>query len=81
MSVQTAGYSGQANSATRLAEISIFGVKDFEGVKNAIMEMVVRLRPVAVEAGAEAPHVATDAEMREELRRIRKGIEGLSSAR
>lgn len=81
VSIQTAGYSGQSNSATRLAEMAIFAVKDFEGIKNTIMEMVVKLRPVAVEAGVETPHEATDAEMLEELRRIRKGIEGLSKAR
>ncbi len=79
VSIQTAGYSGQPSSGVRFAEISIFGVKDFESIKDAIMGMIVRSRPVAVEAGVETTHVMPDAEILEELRRIRKGIESLAS--
>ncbi len=77
VSIQTAGYSGQAGGP-RFAEIAIFGVKEFEGIKDAIMSMIVRSRPVAIEAGVETVHRTSDTEILEELRRIRKGIEVLS---
>jgi len=78
VSIQTAGYSGQAGSSGRFAEISIFGVKDFEEIKDAIMGMVVRYKPVGAEAGVETAHKTLDVETLEELKRIRKGIEELS---
>lgn len=72
VSVQTAGYSGPASGRTRFAELSIFGVKDFDAVKDAIMSVVARHRPVAVEAGADQEPDAVS-----ELRKIREGIEEL----
>ena len=78
VSIQTAGYSGQANSGVRLAEISIFGVKDFEGIKDLMMDKIARTKPVAVEAGMEPDHGRPDDEILMELRKIRRGIEDLS---
>ena len=74
VSVQTAGYSGQSGGGGRLAEIAIFGVKDFDEIKDAIMAIISRYRPVAVEAGVEAAQGPL-AEVLHELRRIREDIE------
>jgi len=54
--IQTAGFSGGAGSAGgfRPAEAVIFGVKNFEEIKDKVMDFVRRVRPVAVEARAEA---------------------------
>lgn len=79
VSIQTAGYSGQSSSGTGVAEISIFGVKDFEAIKDAMMSVISRSRPMAVEAAAETNPMAQGAEVLEELRKTRKGIEDLSN--
>ncbi len=79
VSIQTAGYSGQSSSGVRLAEIAIFGVKDFESIKDTVMRMATKSRPIAVEAGVETTQRASDEEILEELRRIRKGIDVLSA--
>ena len=79
VSVQTAGYSGTSGSGPRFAELSIFGVKDFDTIKDDIIGMIVKFRPMAVEAAAETGTSRLDAEMLEELKKIRKGIEELSS--
>jgi membrane protein YdbS with pleckstrin-like domain len=73
--IQTAGYSS-GSSGTHLAEAVILGVKDFEGLKDAILTQVRRLRPVGVEAAAEsaAPRGVSEAIL-EELRRTRKALE------
>ena len=53
--IQTAGFSGAAGSAgARPAEAVIFGVKNFEEIKDKLMNFVREIRPVAVEARAEA---------------------------
>jgi len=53
--IQTAGFSGAAGSAgARPAEAVIFGVKNFEEIKDKVMDFVREIRPVAVEARAEA---------------------------
>lgn len=75
VSIQTAGYSGQSSGGARFAEISIFGVKNFEAIKDALMTAAVRHRPVAVEAGVETGREGD--EVVAELRRIRAGIEDL----
>jgi len=76
--VQTAGYHayGGPYGGGLVAEASIFGVKDFEEIRDFIMNMVRRLRPVAVEAGVEAavPEEATR-QMLAELRKIREILE------
>lgn len=74
VSIQTAGYSGQSSGA-RFAEIGIFGIRDFEGIKETLMRMAMKSRPIAVEAGAETSEQLQDGEILEELRRIRKGID------
>lgn len=78
VSIQTAGYSGQSSGGRRFSEISILGVKDFEEIKDAIMTIVTRYRPMAVEAGVETSHRTVDAEMLDELKKIREAIESQS---
>ncbi len=79
VSIQTAGYSGASSSGVRFAEISIFGVKNFEQVKDAIISVIIKFRPVAVETGVEASRPPIDAELLDELKRIRVGIEAMSN--
>ena len=54
--IQTAGFSGAAGSAGgfKPAEAVIFGIKNFEEIKDKVMKFVREIRPVAVEARAEA---------------------------
>jgi len=74
--VQTAGFSGGGSTGARVAEAVILGVKNFEEVRNVIMDFVKRVRPVAVEAEAEAPAPrGVDQQILNELRRIRKALE------
>jgi membrane protein YdbS with pleckstrin-like domain len=74
--VQTAGFSGGGSAGARVAEAVILGVKNFEEIRNIIMDFVKRVRPVAVEAGAEAPAPrSVDQQILNELRRIRKALE------
>lgn len=82
VSIQTAGYSGQSSGGgSRFSEIAIFGVKDFEEIKDTIMSVVSRYKPVAVEAGAETPsRQEVDVEILEELKKIGKTIESRSRA-
>jgi len=76
--VQTAGYSAAGGGAGAIAEAQIFGIKNFEEIRNFILTQVRGLRPVAVEAAveAEAP-VAKQAaqQMLDELRKIRELLE------
>ncbi len=78
VSIQTAGYSGQAGGGRRFSEIAIFGVKDFEQIKDSIMGVVSRYKPMAVEAGVEADHRPLDAEILDELKKIRVAVEDQS---
>ncbi|MGQ9461276.1 MAG: PH domain-containing protein [Candidatus Bathyarchaeaceae archaeon] len=76
--IQTAGFSGATGSAGGLkpAEAVIFGIKNFEEIKDKVMNFVRRLRPVAVEAEAEA--MAPEDVSRQilaELKRISKALE------
>ena len=74
--VQTAGFSGGGSAGVRLAEAVILGVKNFEEIRNVIIGFVKRVRPVAVEAEAEAPAPrGVDQQILNELRRIRKALE------
>jgi len=73
--VQTAGYSA-TGAGGAMAEAQIFGVKNFEEVKDFILGMVRRIKPVAVEAAAEpvAP-TETSEQMLAELKKIREILE------
>jgi membrane protein YdbS with pleckstrin-like domain len=74
--VQTAGFSGGGSAGGRVAEAVILGVKNFEEIRNVIIGFVKRVRPVAVEAEAEAPAPrGVDQQILNELRRIRKALE------
>ena len=82
VSIQTAGYSGQSSGGgSRFSEIAIFGVKDYEEIKDTIMNVVSRYKPLAVEAGVETTsHRQVDVEILEELKKIGKNIESRSYA-
>jgi membrane protein YdbS with pleckstrin-like domain len=74
--VQTAGFSGGGSAGARVAEAVILGVKNFEEIRNVIVDFVKRVRPVAVEAEAEAQAPRdVDQQVLNELRRIRKALE------
>lgn len=76
LSVQTAGFSGVSGSGHRTAEAEIFGIKNFEEVKEYIIGSVGGLEPVAVEAAAEAkPSKDVNLQILEELRKMRKALE------
>ena len=73
--IQTAGYSGGGGRG-RVAEAVVLGVKNFEELKDFIMDFVRRIRPIAVEAGPEvlAPE-EIDRQILEELKKIRETLE------
>lgn len=76
--IQTAGFSGGAGSAGGLkpAEAVIFGVKNFEEIKDKIMNFVRETRPVAVEARAEAlAPQDVSRQILAELKKISKALE------
>ncbi len=74
--VQTAGFSGGGSAGGKVAEAVILGVKNFEEIRNVIMNFVKRVRPVAVEAEAEVPAPRSlDRQILNELRGIRKALE------
>ncbi|MFB0551086.1 MAG: PH domain-containing protein [Nitrososphaeria archaeon] len=76
VTIQTAGYSATSRSSGTFAEAAIFGVKNFEKLKDTVLERVSRMRPVAVEAGAEMVEAGeVGQQILEELRRIRKTLE------
>lgn len=76
VTIQTAGYSAMSRSSGTFAEAAIFGVKNFEELKDTVLERVSRMRPVAVEAGAEMVEAGeVGQQILEELRRIRKTLE------
>jgi len=79
VSVQTAGYSATGGYG-RVAEASILGVKNFEETRDFIINLVRRVRPVAVETEVEAavPEEATR-QMLAELRKIREILERQTS--
>jgi hypothetical protein len=74
--VQTAGFSGTTSHGGKVAEAEIFGTKDFEEIKDVIMECVKGQKPEAIEAAAEIkPGSSVGQQMLAELRRIRKAVE------
>ena len=74
--IQTAGFSGAAGSAgARPAEAVIFGIKNFEEIKDKVMKFVREIRPVAVEARAEAiPSQDVSRQILAELKKITKAL-------
>jgi len=71
--IQTAGYSGGGGA---VAEASIFGVKNFEEIKNFLTNLMKGRRPVAVEA--EPKTLSQEETLREilaELKKIREILE------
>ena len=76
LSIQTAGFSGTSSSGVRVAEAVIFGVKNFEEIKDIIIKFVRGMKPVAIEAEAEAkPSKDMNQQLLAELRKIRKAVE------
>jgi len=75
--IQTAGFSaGGGGTTTHIAEAVLLNVKNFEELKDTIMNFVRRLKPVAVEAEAEvaAPEDISK-QILNELRKIREILE------
>lgn len=76
LSIQTAGFSGTSSSGGRVAEAVIFGVKNFEEIKDIIIRFVRGMRPEAIEAEAEVkPSKDINQQILAELRKIRKAVE------
>lgn len=76
ISIQTAGFSGTSSSGARVAEASIFGVKNFEEIRGIIVKFVRGMKPEAVEAEAETkPSKDINQQILAELRKIRKAVE------
>jgi membrane protein YdbS with pleckstrin-like domain len=76
LSIQTAGFSGTSSSGGKVAEAVIFGVKNFEEIKNIIINFVKGIKPQAIEA--EAPIKPTkdiNQQILTELRKIRRTLE------
>ena len=76
VSIQTAGFSGASSGGGKVAEAVIFGMKNFEEVKDVVMGFVRGLKPEAVEAEVEAkPTADVNQLILAELRKIRKALE------
>jgi len=76
LSIQTAGFSGTSSSGAKVAEAVIFGVKNFEEIKDVIINFVKGMKPEAIEAEAETkPTKDTNQQILAELRKIRKAVE------
>jgi len=76
ISIQTAGFSSGGGGSQKVAEAAILGIKNFDEVKDFVMNRVRRLRPVAVEAESEPPALqGTGLQILEELRKIRENLE------
>lgn len=75
LQIQTAGYH-VAPGSHGVAEAILQGIKNVEEVKSFILNMVRRLRPMAVEAESEfAPQGDLEQRILDELKRIREIIE------
>ncbi len=76
LSIQTAGFSGTSSSGARVAEAVIFGIKNFEEIKDIIIKSVKGMKPEAIEAEAETkPTKDINHQILSELRKIRKAVE------
>jgi len=72
VAVQTAGYSA-AGGTSRRAEANIFGIQNFDGVRETILDLLRARRPIAVEAGTEEPS-DINLQILQELRKIREAL-------
>lgn len=72
--VQTAGYNVYGGGAT-VAEAYLQGIRNAEEVREFVMSMIRRLKPVAVEAGAETVSPKLDEQILAELKKIREALE------
>ena len=76
LSIQTAGFSGTSSSGGRVAEAVIFGIKNFEEIKDIVINFVKGMEPEAIEAEAETkPTKGINHQILSELRKIRKAVE------
>jgi len=76
LSIQTAGFSGTSSSGGKVAEAVIFGVKNFEEIKDIIINFVKGMKPEAIEAEAEVKSSKSlNQQILIELRKIRKAVE------
>lgn len=77
LAIQTAGFSGvSGSSGVKTAEAVIFGVKNYEEVKDIIMQFVRGRKPEATETEIEARQPKDiNKQMLAELQRIRKALE------
>jgi membrane protein YdbS with pleckstrin-like domain len=76
LSIQTAGFSGTSSSGGKVAEAVIFGVKNFEEIKDIILNFVKGMKPETIEAEAETkPTKDINQQILTELRKIRKAVE------
>jgi len=76
LSIQTAGFSGVSSSGGKVAEAVIFGIKNFEEIKDIVIKFVKGMKPEAVEAEAEVePSKDINQQILAELRKIRKAVE------
>ena len=74
--IQTAGYSATAGSQGSIfAEASIFGVKNFEAIKDTILGFISKQRPIAVEGAPEQIQGDIGVQILQELRKIREHLE------
>jgi len=72
--IQTAGYSATAGSqGSMFAESSIFGVRNFEEIKDVVLGFIGKQRPFAVEVATEPEDI--NVQILQELRKIRERLE------
>ncbi len=76
LSIQTAGFSGTSSHGGKIAEAEILGIKNFEEVKDIVMNFVKGMKPEAVEAEAEVKSSNDiNKQILAELRKIRTAVE------
>jgi membrane protein YdbS with pleckstrin-like domain len=75
LTIQTAGFSMGSGGGGRAAEATIFGIQNFEEIREVILEMVRGFKPVAVEAAADIKRpYDVNLEILKELQKIRKEL-------
>jgi len=73
--IQTAGYSATAGSqGSAFAESSIFGVRNFEEIKDIVLGLISKPRPIAAEAAIEQEG-DVNVQILQELKKIRERLE------
>jgi len=74
--IQTAGYSMAGGFSAKGAETEIFGVKNYQEIRDFILNTIRGIKPVAVEAAAEKSGLeGIICEILQELKEIRKLLE------